>query len=84
MMMTTKLNLALGAKVEIRSAYTYKRIADGEVTKVCKNWVEVTTPYFARPVRFRTGEKLTGVRIIGGVAEYLNEYIVPKPSTVAG
>jgi hypothetical protein len=69
------LDVNVGTSVSIRSGYTHKKIASGRVTKVCKNWAEIETSYYARPVRFRTNGNLCGVRIIGGMAESLNEYI---------
>lgn len=65
----------VGTQVTIRSGYTGKPVGEGEVVKVLKRWVEVKTPMFARPVRFRTEGPLKGVRIIGGMAESLNERI---------
>lgn len=65
----------IGTEVTIHSGYSHKPVGQGKVVKVCKRWVEVATPMFARPVRFRTEGPLKGIRIIGGLAEQLNEYI---------
>jgi hypothetical protein len=69
--------LRVDDQVAILSGYTHNRIGEGTVVKVCKNWVEVQTPKYARPVRFRTNpdRDLCGVRIVGGLAEYLNDRI---------
>jgi hypothetical protein len=48
---------------------------EGVITKICKRWVEVTTPKYARPVRYRTTGDLAGKRISGGIAQFLNDYI---------
>jgi hypothetical protein len=47
----------------------------GIVTKICKRWVEVDTPKYCNPVRFRTTGDLAGTRITGARAEFLNDYI---------
>ena len=62
-------------KVIIYSGYTSKPIGEGTVIKTKKNWVEVHTPLYARPVRYRTSGSLAGRRITGGLAEWLNDHI---------
>lgn len=77
--MTKPLNtLKIDDKVHVLSGYNGKRVGEGTVISVAKNWVTVYTPLFARPVRFRTNpdKPLCGIRIIGGLAEYMNERII--------
>jgi hypothetical protein len=70
--------LALGDTVTICSGFTQKPLSRGHVGRVvgrCAKWVTVETDAFKTPVRFRTSGQLCGVRIIGGLAEQLNEYV---------
>jgi hypothetical protein len=67
--------LAAGDTVQIFGGYSRSPIGVGTVVRLTKNFVLVSTPLFARPVRYRRNGPLAGIRVIGGLAEHLNDYI---------
>lgn len=70
------MSVKVGDVVEIFSGYGGSvPIATGNMVRVSKTMATVETPHYACPVRYRLTGPLAGRRIIGGLAEYLNDYI---------
>jgi len=64
-----------GDEMTIFDGISGRRIGTGRVTKVGKAFLTVTTALYAQPVRYRLTGRLKGRRVIGGLAEYLNDYV---------
>lgn len=69
----------VGDPVYIYGGHSRSVIGAGTVVRLSKNFVTVNTSLYQRPVRYRLNGPLAGIRVIGGLAEHLNDYIdVPR------
>jgi hypothetical protein len=73
--MTQLTDLQPGSRVTIHSGGTSHQIAEGVVIARNAHWAVVKSSYYMRPAHFRVSGPLAGVRIVGCLAEHLNERI---------